>query len=350
VTGVSYLDRHRGDLRDLFAVLEEPWPGDDPALVSYMELHWLGGEHGPGASKRVFDEKTKDAAWPLLRTLGVVDRADPPRDQYDQVIVMGAAGIGLYRRLEVVKQSGIRAASLTILAGLRPHSGLARDGALGELLEPEGRFAAADGWAPPPLLVYKARLLADAGVDPLTAARIVTPSETDLARLILGKHWPGIQLESVTVDGVKDAVPNELGRRDIAVETYTAGGPIPLLRILNGAPVRRDVDGIPRPARPTSRSTIQEWASTLLGSEQNILIVVNQPHLARVRLDVLDELARAGHSGLSVDVAGAHALRDSVDLNLLLGEIPARANAERRITQVMSDRPGWGSGGATHFC
>ena len=95
----------------------------------------------------------------------------------------------------------------------------------------------------------------------------------------------------------------------------------------------RDADGTPRPARPTSRSTIQEWA-TLLDGARNILVVVNQPHLSRVRLDVLDELARAGHGGLSLDVAGARALRDSVDLNLLLGEIPARVNAERRIGQA----------------
>jgi hypothetical protein len=333
--GMSYLDCHREDLRELFTVLGEPWAGDDDAaLVAYMEQRWLGAEHGPGAGKRVFDEETRDAAWPLLRTLEVVDRADPPRDVYDQVVVMGAAGIGLYRRLEVVKESGIRAASLTILAGLRPHSGLSRDGALDELLASDGRFKAADGWAPPPLLARQAALLAEAGVDPLTAARIVTPSETDLARLLLGKHWPGIQLESVTVDPVKNSVQNELGRRDIAVETYTAAGPIPLLHILNGAPVRRDADGTPRPARPTSRSTLQEWISALLGGARTILVVVNQPHLSRVRLDVLDELAAAGYANLSVDVAGAHALRDSADLNLLLGEIPARINAERKASQV----------------
>lgn len=244
---MSYLDRHRKDLSDLFEILQEPWQSDDPTLVSYMEQNWLGAEHGPGDSKQVFDEKTKDAAWPLLRALEVVDRVDPPQGQYDQVVVMGAAGLGLYRRLEVVKQSGIRAASLTILAGLRPHSGRARDGALDELLAFEGRFAAAPGWTPPPRLQYQAGLLAEAGVDPLTAAKIVTPSETDLARLTLGKHWPDIQLGSVTVDPLKNNVANELGHRDITVETYTASGPIPLLRILNGAPVRRDADGISRP-------------------------------------------------------------------------------------------------------
>jgi hypothetical protein len=324
---MSYLDRHREDIRELFAVLGEDWLGDDDALVSHMATRWLGAEHGPGAAKRVFSEDAKSKAWPLLRRLNLVDRADPPKDRYDQVVVMGAAGIGLYRRLEVVRQSGVTAGSLTVLAGLRPHSGLSRDGALDELLATGGRFAAADGWAPPPLLAHQAALLGD--IDQLTAAQVVTPSETDLARLLLGKHWPDLRLAAVTVDTAPDGVTNELGGRDILLETYQSQGQIPVLRILNGAPVRRDGDGTPRPARPTSRSTIREWIALGMDGARSILVVVNQPHLSRVRLDVLDELVKAGHADLDVDVAGAHALRDSADLNLLLGEIPARINAER---------------------
>jgi hypothetical protein len=324
---MSYLDRYRGDIRALFEVLGENWPGDDSVLISYMEGRWLGAEHGPGASKRVFDEETKDKAWPLLRRLDLVDRADPPKAGYDQVVVMGAAGIGLYRRLELVRQSGVTAGRLAVLAGLRPHSGLARDGALDELLAVGGRFAAVPGWAPPSLLAHQAGLLG--GIDQLTAAQVVTPSETDLARLLLGKHWPDLQLAGVTVDTAPDGVTNELGRRGIMLETYLSSGPIPVLCILNGAPVRRDGDGTTRPARPTSRSTIREWTELGLDGARSILVVVNQPHLSRVRLDVLDELAKAGHAELDVDVAGAHALQASADLNLLLGEIPSRINAER---------------------
>ncbi len=324
---MSYLERHRGTLRELFAVLGEAWTDNDADLMAHMERRWLGAEHGPGAGKREFPQEIKDEAWPLLRELEVVDRVDPRRESYDQVVVMGAAAIGLYRRLELVRASGVRAGSLTVLAGLRPHSGLARDGALDELLAPDGRFAAAAGWTPPPLLVHQSALLA--GLDPLTAARVLVPSETDLARLLLRKHWPDATLDSVTVDTAGDGVVNELGPRETLLETYRSSGAIPLLRILNGAPVRRDHDGAARPARPTSRSTIREWIGTAMSGARDILVVVNQPHLSRVRLDVLDELAAAGHRGLSVEVAGAHALRDSADLNLLLGEIPARINAER---------------------
>jgi hypothetical protein len=324
---MSYLDRSRDDIRALFAVLGEDWPGDGAALVSYMEQRWLGAEHGPGASKRVYDEETKNKAWPLLRRLDLVDRASPPKSSYGEVVVMGAAGIGLYRRLELVRQSAINAGCLTVLAGLRPHSGLARDGALDELLADGGRFAAAPGWAPPPLLAHQARLLS--GIDQLTAAQVVMPSETDLARLLLGKHWPDLELTGVTLDTAPDGVTNELGRRSTVLESYQAAGPIPVLRILNGAPARRDVDGTQRPARPTSRSTIREWSGLGLDGARSILVVVNQPHLSRVRLDVLDELAQAGQGGLDVDVAGAQALQASADLNLLLGEIPSRVNAER---------------------
>jgi len=326
-TEAGYLERHRRKLRELFAVLGEDWPGDDAALLGHMETRWLGAEHGPGRGKTVFGQDTKARAWPLLRELEVVDRADPPRASYDQVVVMGAAGIGLYRRLELVRSSAVTAGSLTVLAGLRPHSGLSRDGALDELLARDGRFAAADGWTPPPLLVHQAALLGD--LDQLTAARIVTPSETDLARLLLAKHWPDMRLDSIAVDTAPNGVTNELGGRHVALETYRSQGPIPLLRVLNGAPVRRDVDATPRPARPTSRSTIREWIELAAGGARSVLVVVNQPHLSRVRLDVIDELAKAGLADLDVDVAGAHALQDSADLNLLLGEIPARINAER---------------------
>lgn len=323
---MSYLEQHRETLRELFALLGEEWPGNDADLIRHMERRWLGAEHGPGAGKRVFPQEIKDEAWPLLRKLEVVDRVDPRRESYDQVVVMGAAGIGLYRRLELVRISGVRADSLTVLAGLRPHSGLARDGGLDELLAPDGRFAAAKAWTPPPLLAHQSALLGD--IDPLRAAQILTPSETDLARLLLVKHWPDARLDGVTVDTVGGSVVNELGRREILMETYNSSGPIPVLRILNGAPVRRDHDGLARPARPTTRSTLREWITTAMPGARDVLVVVNQPHLSRVRLDVLDELATAGHHDMSVDLAGADALRDSADLNLLLGEIPARINAE----------------------
>jgi hypothetical protein len=326
---VAYLERHRSTLRKLFGILGEDWSGDDTALLRYMETRWLGAEHGPGSGKRVFDEDTMDRAWPLLRELEVVDKKDPPRAAYDQVLVMGATATGLYRRLRLVRDSKITTDSLTVLAGLRPHSGLPRDGALDELLAPLGRFAASDGWKAPPLLVHQATLLSD--VDQLRAAQVVTPSETDLARLFLIKLWPDARLHTVTVDTAPAGVMNELGGRAIAVETYRAQGSIPLLRILNGAPVLRDLDAARRPARPTSRSTIREWAEHFAGGTRSVLVVVNQPHLSRVRLDVIDELTKAGLTDLDldVDVAGAGAVRGAADLNLLLGEIPARINAER---------------------
>ena len=69
---MSYLERHRGTLQELFSVLGEAWPDHDADLISHMERRWLGTEHGPGADKREFAQEAKDKAWPLLRELEVV--------------------------------------------------------------------------------------------------------------------------------------------------------------------------------------------------------------------------------------------------------------------------------------
>jgi len=328
---MSYLDNHRDDLRELFQALDrnQDWTDDEAELVRYMERHWLGVEHGPGADKETFDSAAVDRAWPLLRRLGVVDRLNPPRTSYDHVIVMGAAGIGLHRRMELVRSSGVTSPVMTILAGMRPHSGLARDGGIDELLHTAGRFGAASAeWTPPAELVRVQRLLGD--VDPLVAAQVAFASETDLARLLLTKQWPMARLMGATF-ATDPGTPNELGPRRLLFEEYAVDSHIGVIRLLNGAAVRRDHDGVPRPPRPTSRSTIREWVdlegASLDGA--SVLAVVNQPHLARVRLDVGAELRELGRSDVSLDTAGCEALRDSADLNLLLGEIPARINAER---------------------
>lgn len=322
---MGFLDDARPTLRALFDALgrREDWTDDDSALIGYMERRWLGIEHGPGVGKDAFDEAARERAWPLLRELGLVDRVDPPASSYDEVVVMGAAGIGLHRRLELVRTSGVATDLLTVLAGRRPHSGLARDGALDELLAPDGRFGSAPGWTVPAGLDRSATLLA--ALDPLLAAQAVLPSETDLARLVLGKQWPGLRPTGIrpTSDG---GIANELGTRQVAWEEYDSS--LGRVRLLDGAAVDR---GPGRPARPTSRSTLQEWIAAGFDDVREVLIVVNQPHLTRVRHDIRAELEAAGiggHDGPRIDIAGC-AVLPTVDLVLVLGEIPARINADR---------------------
>ena len=329
----SYLARYRLEIERLFELLHMGAVPDDGELVSVMERRWLGGEHGPGSGKAVFDVEQTERAWPILRAMDLVDRVNPSRPRYDEIVVMGAAGIGLHRRLELVRLSGVHASGLSILAGLRPHSGhsgvnphsgLARDGAIDELMASDGRFASAPGWEPPANLVYLSQILASTGADPIMSAQVLLPSETDLARLLLGKQWPQAALLGVTV-GTDAGEANELGPRRILVEEWALqAASVPIARIFNGAPVSR---GPGRPARPTSLSTVREWAATTdLTHVRSVLIVVNQPHLTRVRTQIERELASAGLGDLQVDVAGCEALRESADINLLLGEIPIRIN------------------------
>lgn len=332
----DYLTHHLDRVQRLFDLLGEPW---DPAfdedhaeLVRWMEQHWLGGEHGPGASKRTFTTAEQDAVWPVLGELGLIDRLEPARHEYDEVLVMGAAGIGIHRRLGLVRETGVTARRLTMLAGQRPHSGLDRDGDLDELLAAEGRFAAAAGWRPPPGLEHVANILRGAGLDALTAARAAVPSETDLARLLLRKHWPDLRLIGVRPATDLQEFVNELGVRSVAWEEYAGASAFGTVQLLDAAPVeRRSGSGEALAARPTSRSQLREWVGALNGrSPGSLLVVVNQPHLSRVRFDVEDELALLGRR-VEVEVVGCEVLRGgAVDLNLVLGEIPARINVEAR--------------------
>jgi hypothetical protein len=327
---VSYLEEHRETLRQLFDALgrADDWTSDDDALVRYMEQRWLGVEHGPGSGKDAFDDDALERAWPLLQQLGVVDRVSPTETEYDHVVVMGASGIGMHRRLELVRLSGITARRVSVLVGLRPHSGLDRDGGLGELLAADGRFAAAPGWTAPAGLLRSQGLLG-ANVDPLVAAQVVLPSETDLARLLLLKQWPGLELVEVRTGG-SPGVTNELGRRTVLLETYRESQSQTDYLLLNGASVDRSDAETNRPARPTSVSTITEWASVCLDpADRTVLVVVNQPHLTRVRRSVEATLVDLGRTGLAIEVAGCEVLRTSAQLPLILGELPARINDRR---------------------
>lgn len=326
----SYLERNRSRLRWLFEALGKPTDiveGDDVALEAHLLSRWLGSEHGLSSGKEQYTPDQEAAARPILRELDVVDRIDPPSGaRYDEVLVMGAAAIGIHRRLELVRESGVRAPRLTVLTGLRPHEGNPRDGTTDELLAIDGRMAAAAGWRPPAGLVARADLLQGQGVDPLTAARVLFPGESDLTELLLTKQWATAMPRTTVHAAAPHPIENELGQRDYLLRTWEVDGPILELRVLNGAPVDRG----DRPPRPTSTSTLLEWLA-LPGSDhvERALVVVNQPHLHRVGLEVRELLRDEGHD-LDVEVAGCEPSTDS-SVQLLLGEVAARIALERRL-------------------
>jgi hypothetical protein len=325
-----WLDRNRTKLRELFDVLElsDRWSDEPAELLAFMEAEWLGSEHGGQRDKVALPPEMADAARPMLAALGLAGRVPPPSDRYDEVIVLGAAAGGLHRRMALVREAGVVAEGLTVLAGLRPHERGARDGGIDELLAVDGRFSAAPGWVAAPELTDRARDLSTVSAGQFDAAAALFPSETALAELLLLKQWP-LARRVGDVVGPAHPVENELGQRPWALRVWQQVGPIPWLRVLNGAPVDRS----PRPPRPTSRSTLVEWFDLVVQKRpvKTVLAVVNQPHIGRVRLDLLEEMDALGRSDIDMDFAGCETLAD-VNVLLQLGEIPAWIRADERTT------------------
>jgi hypothetical protein len=322
----QYLEAHRELLRSLFETLGETFLEDDDDLIRWMEARWLGAEHGPGQGKPTYTERQVNALWPLLEELGLLSEVRPARREYDEVLVFGAAAIGLYRRLGLVRDTAVSAPLLSVLAGQRPHQLHDRDGSVQEYVDASGRFAAAEGWSPSADLVAAAQDLLDAGCSGLDAAAELFPSETDIARALMQKHWPSLRSTSIDKPNASQDVTNVLGERTFVWEHFSHEGPIPRMRLLNAAPVVRSGG----PARPTSRSSLREWLASLDTPPQSLLAVVNQPHLGRVSLDIRSEINSYGMSVPRIEVVGRDVLQESVDVNLILGEIPARINAERQ--------------------
>lgn len=324
---MSYFEQHRDVLRELFRALgkDDDWSDDPGVFVSHTLPRWLGTEHGHVGEKEHFTEAQVAAARPLLDSLGLTQRIDPPRSRYDEVVVLGAAAIGLHRRFELVRTSGVRAGVLTVLAGMRPHVGAAghgRDGGIRELLAHDGRFAATPGWRPPPELRHPADLLLEQGINDDDAARIIVPSETAIAKLLLPKHWPTLELREIRLPVSPHEHENEeLGQREIHWYEWTGPDHLPLVRLLNGRPVPRPHG----PPRPTTASTIEEWLDVLPTSSErhSVLFVVNQPHLGRVALQLHELLRSEVLPAIDFDMAGCETL-PGVSIHLLLGELPAR--------------------------
>jgi hypothetical protein len=341
----TWFTRNAELLAQLFQILELEAPVHDAeALASWCETEGWYGEHGRQSGRPTFPDEAVTRAKPVLRRIGLDGQVDPPAAAYNEIVVMGAAGIGLHRRIGLIAESPVESPTLTVLAGLRPHEGSSlqpggrvNDGRLGELVARDGRFAARPGWDPHPAHLHLQRVLT--GVDDHTAASIVFPSETDLAALLLSKHFPDATVLSTEHSPPHDVV-NELGQRSWARRTWKnpKGSRINSLVVQNSYPVERRnlTTGERIPSRPTATSTFREWldhhdANRSLPS--NILLVVNQPHLGRIYQQVTDVLGERARSGLAVDVAGCATLQD-VDINLLLGEIPRWIRADA----AMADR------------
>lgn len=286
-------------------------PGSDPVARVIAWVHGWPFGYDPDT-----DEGDRVAGLPLdadvtalLHRSSICQDVRPSASEYDEVVVLGAAATGMWRRLVLVDETGVHAPMLTLLAGRRPHLGRAgdgRDGHLDELLGSEGRFPAARGWRPPDRLASPVDV-AGSGPDRWTVAAQRFPDETALALLLLDRRWPSAREGAVTrstrlSDG-RTVVGDVTCDADGYLERAGVAGRFERVRVL-------DCPSVARPNgsdRPTSRSTISTWSERdrrpVSGSRRRILLVSGQPHLARVGR-IVAELAVARRLAADVEVVG----------------------------------------------
>jgi hypothetical protein len=258
----------------------------------------------------------------ILWSSALVRGREPGREVYEEVVVLGAASAGMWRRLEFVARRRISTPVLTVLAGRRAHlwaMGNGRDGDVGALLGPGGPFPAADGWVAPARLID--RWDRSAHADGWRLAAELFTDESSLALALIDRMWPDAMSARIGTTVLPD------GREVVGRVTLAAGGyleregvvpDLARVRVLDAPPVRRS-NG---PSRPTTASTLSEWIARGVGStggRRRVLVVTGQPHLARVER-TLEALGASARLDADLEVAGCSA-RPPVRTAVLLREL-----------------------------
>jgi hypothetical protein len=248
----------------------------------------------------------------LLRSAPNCTGRGPETQDYDEIVVLGAAARGIWRRLAFVDEHALRSPVLTVLAGRRPHlraAGAGRDGDIRALLDPGGPFPPDAAWqAPASLVARRAALGADA--DPWDVAAGLVPDETALAFLLLDRRWPraGSSTTTLLADGREVVGEIECGS-DGSLTRGAVEGRFGTVRVLDGHPVHR-ANGR---ARPTTASTLADWLRRDPGADgprsRRILVVSSQPHLHRVER-ILAELDASARLHADLEVTGCDAPHD----------------------------------------
>jgi len=296
----------------------------------------VDGEGSLGPSACGGDAETEVAH--LLRSSATCRGRAATTSVYDEVVVLGAATRGIWRRLVLLEDARIDADLLTVLAGRRPHlgrTGAGRDGDVDALLDHAGPFPASNGWTPPPGLVARRRARADDADSWLLAADLF-PDETALALMLIDRRRLVGTLDARRTTRLPDG-------REVAgavrcapggfLECEEVAGRFGRIRVLDGPPVPRSTG---RP-RPTTASTLAAWVAqgeaAPAGRRRRILVISSQPHLARVGR-ILDELCVASRLRADIEVAGCPAppdIRPGVVLRELALQVQhARSEGSRR--------------------
>jgi len=319
---------YKKELKELFEALgrEHEWSDDPREMLPYIRDKWIGIEHGNHVTKDQFTNKQVMVALPWLKAMGLTTAQRPRRNaHFDQVVIGGGTMLTNYRRVGFVDDlidRGVTIDKLVFWLGRRPATD--RDGNAEELLSPTGTLAGrrikGNPWVQD---LVKRGALKLHGVMKLT--------ETDLGRMAVLKVFGGM-LMPYRVD--LSALNEKHKRADLLdsieqmpeeyVTDYFFKTDEDLeIVLLNGKSVGRGIgpDGKPRPPRPTTASTTQEWLERHAPPRNaKVLYVTGNPHTLRMAQDSYAVMCDMGRDDIDLQLAGIEPY-DGMNIHIYLGEI-----------------------------
>lgn len=309
-TQQTYFDQNKEQLRELVQIagLEELWSDEsmDAALMDRIRGGWIGKEHGYSEEKDQYTGEQVEQMYPILVELGFAgERLPEPGSKFSETVLLGATTPAIMRRIGVVEHAreiGVDVGKEYYLFGERPR--MDKDGGNDELLSSEGRFAGND---------VSDNIWANNVLKPALEGETRVATEMDFGLLALAKVIKGdmkadrIGLPIAAINGEVTAAGEPLANNDMPLrETAyrhfsTEDGRD--ITVINGRAVSR---GENRPPRPTTTSTIEEWADISdLEEGASVLIVSTNPHADRQLKAVQEVLDKRGRTDVKLSLAAA---------------------------------------------
>ncbi|HEY5442549.1 MAG TPA: hypothetical protein VIJ68_03355 [Candidatus Saccharimonadales bacterium] len=293
-----FFDTHRDDLYELFVALdrERQWADGPAELLPYTQAKWVGREHGNSVEKDQFTSESEEAAQEIFTRIGLRGEVLPPKDSYEQAVIIGGMMRVNRERTGFTKQlldeGRIKTKQIVFWAGQRARE--RRDDA--EVSKMDMAALSANAWVRDELSLSS------------VPGKESFATETHLTRLAY--------LEAFGPQAVLKATSLRTEQGEAASYTLKTDD-YPDFVLMNCQAVVRARG----PARHTTVSCAAEWLETVAPRvASKVLLVAGNPHTLRNARDIQAVIRHQDRADIDLSVCGP-AAAPNASIQLFLGEI-----------------------------